>query len=239
MLRHFNRNAANFGNENIEHSRTELNYNLSPDRGSADIDYYHERLSQVKCQNRADVKTLCSWIVTLPKQEFDEEQERRFFRSAYNFMAKRYGEENVVSAWVHKDEGGQPHMHFCFIPVCIDKKKGIEKVSAKEVLNRTELREIHKDMSDYMQKVFDRNVGILNGATVGGSKTVEELKLDSLKKDVAAMEKVRMRSLEKLVQAIKERPSLIGEISRAIRIAMGKEKLPQEREKDRVPERSR
>lgn len=88
----------------------------------------------------------------MPKEAFTEEQERCFFQSAYDFMVKKYREENVISAWVHKDEAGQAHMHFAFIPICIDKKKGIEKVSAKEVLTRDELRSIHKDMSKYMER---------------------------------------------------------------------------------------
>ena len=145
MLKHYSRDAAHFGNEQIDRSRSCFNYNLAPDREKADIDYYKERLSKVKCQKRADVKTLCDWIITLPKVDFTEREEARFFQEAYQFMAKRYGEQNVVSAWVHKDEAGQAHMHFAFIPVCWDKRHEREKVSAKEVLTRNELRSIHKD----------------------------------------------------------------------------------------------
>lgn len=38
-------------------------------------------------------------------------------------MANRYGKENVVSAYVHLDETA-PHIHFSFIPITKDKKKG-------------------------------------------------------------------------------------------------------------------
>lgn len=64
MLKHYSRDAAHFGNEQIDRSRSCFNYNLAPDREKADIDYYKERLSKVKCQKRADVKTLCDWIIT-------------------------------------------------------------------------------------------------------------------------------------------------------------------------------
>lgn len=239
MLRHYNRNVMNFGNKDIDHLKSDFNYNLAPHRGMEDIAYYRERLSQVKCQNRTDVKTLCDWVITLPKADFTEEQERKFFQSAYDFMAKRYKEDNVISAWVHKDEAGQPHLHFCFIPVCIDKKKGIEKVSAKEVLNRNELRNIHKEMSEHMEKALGRDVGILNGATVGGNKTVMELKSKELQREVKALEEIRKQSVIELAQTIKNTPKILSDITRAIKIAMGKEKPPLEQTKNRTYERSR
>ena len=67
MLRHYSRSSTNFSNEDIDPMRSGLNYNLAPKREQRDICYYKERLSQVKCQNRADVKTLCDWVITLPK----------------------------------------------------------------------------------------------------------------------------------------------------------------------------
>ena len=97
MLQHYNRSAVNYGNEAIDCLRSDLNYNLAPKRDVNDFTYYQQRLAQVKCQNRADIKTLCSWIITLPKQDFTEAEEKKFFQTAYNFMAKRYGEKNIIS----------------------------------------------------------------------------------------------------------------------------------------------
>lgn len=53
-----------------------------------------------------------------------------------------YGEQNVLSAYIHKDET-TPHMHFSFIPVTVD-KDGKEKLCAKEVVDRKELKTIRK-----------------------------------------------------------------------------------------------
>ena len=39
--------------------------------------------------------------------------------------------ENVISAYVHFDEV-TPHMHYAFVPVVEDKKKGGYKLSAKK-----------------------------------------------------------------------------------------------------------
>ena len=239
MLRHYNRWVMNFGNKDIDHLRSDLNYDLAPQRRMSDIEYYQKRLSEVKCQNRADVKTLCDWVITLPKGNFSEEQERRFFQTAYDFMTKRYGEKNVISAWVHKDESGQPHMHFAFIPICHDKKKSIEKVSAKEVLTRTDLQNIHPEMAACMERVFGHDIGILNGETAGGNKTVMELKTRELKQEVEALNSLKEQSIVEIANTIKKRPKLIEYITRAIHIALGKEKPPVVRERERVRERGR
>ena len=105
LLRHYNRTANHISNQDIYADKTKFNYNLCK-REESDLSYYKKRISQVKCQNRADVKALCDWIITLPKKDFTKEQEQLFFQSAYNFLAERYGEKNMVSAWVHKDEAG-------------------------------------------------------------------------------------------------------------------------------------
>lgn len=237
MLRHYNRISMTFDNKSIDHLRSDLNYNLAPKRNQFDIEYYKSRLSQLKCQNRADVKTLCDWIITLPKGDFTEEQEYLFFRSAYDFMAKRYKEENVISAWIHKDEAGQPHMHFAFIPVCIDKKKGIEKVSAKEVLTRNELKCIHREMAEHMKGIFGRDIGILNGATAGGNKTIMELKLQDIQKEILALNEIKEQSVLDIAQTIKKTPRILSDISRAIKIVMGKEQP--EHKRNQTQEQSR
>lgn len=240
MLRHYNRTAKNYGNENIDHMLSEFNYNLVSKRNMDDFSYYKQRLSQLKCQNRADVKTLCDWVITLPKQEFTDIEERHFFQTAYNFMAKRYGERNTISAWVHKDEIGQPHLHFCFIPVCIDRKKDIEKVSAKEVITRNDLRVIHNEMATYMKQVFRRDIGILNGATACGNKTIAELKTKELQEELITLSKIKVQSVAELADTIKNRPTVLDDITAAVRIAAS-EKLPTEciKEQNRVYEHTR
>lgn len=227
LLRHYNRTANHISNQDIYADKTKFNYNLCK-REESDLSYYKKRISQVKCQNRADVKALCDWIITLPKKDFTKEQEQLFFQSAYNFLAERYGEKNMVSAWVHKDEAGQPHLHFCFIPVAIDKKKGIEKVSAKEVLTRRELQTIHKDMARYMEHIFGYDIGILNGTTIGGNKSITELKLQDSQKEltrrvseISSLKQIKHQSISELANTIKQKPSLISDVSKAINIALG------------------
>lgn len=69
-----------------------------------------------------------------------------------------------------------PHLHYNFVPVVKDKKKGIPKLSAKECITRKDLNTFHQDLTKHMTTVFGRDIGILNGATVGGNKTIKQLK---------------------------------------------------------------
>ncbi|MCM1479871.1 MAG: hypothetical protein NC085_09210 [Muribaculaceae bacterium] len=70
----------------------------------------------------------------------------------------------------------QPHIHYAFVPVAIDKKKNIPKLSAKEVITLKELKIFHKDLSNRLNHFFERDIGILNGATDLGNKTIKQLK---------------------------------------------------------------
>ena len=116
QLRHNRRTIEHSSNRDIDPERLEHDYVLSPDRGMTEYDYFLQRKSELYCYNRDDVKVMVGWIVTAP-QDLDPERYDDFFCAAYDFLENRYGKENVVQAIVHDDEGGQPHLHFCFIPV--------------------------------------------------------------------------------------------------------------------------
>lgn len=151
-----------FGNQGIDTTRSHLNYNLAPERPEGQYAYLTQRTGEVRCMNRADVKVMCSWVVTAPKG-LDEQDHERFFQTAYRALADKYGEKNVISAWVHQDEAGQPHLHFSFVPVVPDRKRGGEKVSAKELLTKAELQEFHPWLSGVMVQEFGRDIGIETG----------------------------------------------------------------------------
>lgn len=181
-----------FGNKDIDLSRTRLNYNLAPEHDQAE--YLQERLSQVKCMNRADVNVLCDWVVTIPKdfQEDYPDKTKDFFKETYKFLSERYGEKNVVSAYVHMDEA-TPHMHFAFIPVVKGKKKGqdIEKVSAFKLIDKKELSRFHTDLQKHLETSLGCNCNVLNGATENGNRSITELKLGTLQEQAEKEEKKR------------------------------------------------
>lgn len=194
LLDHYERKEdIKFKNQDIDKTRSHLNYNLFTNALYVDDDsivkeksqreILNKRLSEVKVLKRSDVNVTCSWVITLPKTIKENSQEEKlFFQESYNFLKNKYGEKNIVSAYVHKDEV-TPHMHFCFIPVVIDKKKNIEKVSAKECVTREDLKNFHNELNNYMTNIFNRDIGILNGATANGNKTVLELKNQKLEKE--------------------------------------------------------
>ena len=181
QLRHIERTIAHPENMDIEKDRTVQNYSLLPQREISSYEYYRQRKSELYCYNRADVKVMAGWIVTAPKDLPMSEMEK-FFDVTYEFLSERYGEKNCVQAVVHNDEGGQPHIHFLFIPAAADKKHGGEKICANDVLNKAELRNFHSALQKYL---LDHGVqaNILTGITKvqGGNRTVRELKQENTK----------------------------------------------------------
>ena len=179
QLRHIERTIAHPENMDIEKDRTVQNYSLLPQREISSYEYYRQRKSELYCYNRADVKVMAGWIVTAPKDLPMSEMEK-FFNVTYEFLSERYGEKNCVQAVVHNDEGGQPHIHFLFIPAAADKKHGGEKICANDVLNKAELRNFHSALQKYL---LDQGVqaNILTGITKtqGGNRTVRELKQEN------------------------------------------------------------
>lgn len=178
MLSHYDRSKEGLG-DNIDAKRTRYNYNLAQnDQPEKQLDFIHRRMKEVKVQNRKDVNVLCDWVVTAPK-DLSKQEQRHFFRAVYEFLADRYGRKNVVSAYVHMDET-TPHMHFAFMPICQDKKHPErEKLSAKEVITRGELRTFHQDLQYHVERELGHEVGILNEATREGNRSIEELKRES------------------------------------------------------------
>ena len=181
QLRHIERTIAHPEKMDIEKDRTVQNYSLLPQREISSYEYYRQRKSELYCYNRADVKVMAGWIVTAPKDLPMSEMEK-FFNVTYEFLSERYGEKNCVQAVVHNDEGGQPHIHFLFIPAAADKKHGGEKICANDVLNKAELRNFHSALQKYL---LDHGVqaNILTGITKtqGGNRTVRELKQENTK----------------------------------------------------------
>src|SRR5690625_31989 len=166
---HIERKTENHSNKDIDTERTHENYDLCEKDGDINS-RYKERFDEVHCLNRADVKVMADWVVTLPEElkEAPEGSQKRFFEETYDFLSERYGEENVLAGVVHNDES-TPHMHFAFMPVTFDEKKQREKVSAKEVLNRNELKSFHQDLDKHLKERIPQiyQKGVLNDKTIG------------------------------------------------------------------------
>lgn len=177
MFAHFDRKAEHISNDDLDRTRTHLNYNLAAHQRMEQGEFVRKRCSEVKCQNRKDVNVMVSWVITAPK-DLPEQEHKVFFQASYDFLQQRYGRENVVSAYVHMDEI-TPHMHFAFVPVVQDRKRGGQKVSAKEAVNRSDLQKFHTDLQKYLERELGHKVSVLNEATKDGNKSVRELKRES------------------------------------------------------------
>ena len=203
-----------FGNQDIDPQKTHLNYNLAPRRGLEQIDFIRQRTTEARTLKRDDVNVMCSWVVTLPEYRHhnqnlhvspDKEQvERLFFERTYRFLCDRYGEQNVVSAYVHKDEK-TPHMHFAFVPVTEDKKRGGEKVSAKEVITKNDLKTFHTDLERHLDSFRDWHFEVVNEATKDGNKEIAELKKQTAHEEVL---KAQQEALQARQRALQEQESI-------------------------------
>lgn len=191
ILVHCDRSDPNrtYKNQEIDHSKTYLNYNLAPEhKGMTDYEFMKKRCEESKILKRKDVNWLVSWVITMPADYTGNKA--LFFREAYNFMENRYGKDNVVSAYVHLDETS-PHMHFCFVPVIFNKKKQEYKVNAKQCINKVELKQIHPEMQEYLENKLQTKVNILNGATAEGNTTIDQLKKE---------EKIKQKVISELIK---------------------------------------
>lgn len=173
MTEHYDRTKPSLG-EHIDKSRTAQNYNLAHElQPLSQEEFLRKRLDTVAHANRKDLVTFCDVVLTLPQGE--EAIEREFFKVSFDFFCERFGRENVISAYVHKDEV-QPHLHFAFTPV-IEDEQG-KRFCAKKVCERRQFQTLHTDLSNALVKHFGRDVGVLNGATADGNRTIEQLKRD-------------------------------------------------------------
>ena len=162
--------SRGYRRENIDSSLSGENYRLGPDRGPAK-EWVNARVAALglKRRPRSDAVLMCEWVVTLPESE--RGGEREFFEAAYSAMAARYGADNVVSCWVHRDEpGARPHMHFDWVPVTRD-----GRLSAKEVLSRKELLAVHRDLGRELSQALGLEVHLLLPSEERGRRELSRL----------------------------------------------------------------
>ncbi|KXT64509.1 Mobilization protein MobM [Streptococcus gallolyticus] len=153
IYNHNERVFKNHSNKDIDPSRSHLNYELT-NRDKTQT--YHKQIKEHINENRISSRgirkdaVLCNeWVITSDKTFFeslDQEQTKKFFESAKNYFAEKYGEANIAYASVHLDES-TPHMHLGIVPM----KDG--KLSSKALFgNREKLREIQDELPKYLNE---------------------------------------------------------------------------------------
>ena len=128
-------------------------------------DIYKKRVHGAELSRRKDLNALCEWVVTLP-QNVPPSKEDAFFFAAQQFISERYGIDNLVASFIHRDEPtARPHIHIDFVP-CVN-KLAVDNAK-KQALRRARDKEIAELKS-----------------TAADTMTVSELreKIDSIKAD--------------------------------------------------------
>lgn len=148
---HNQRKTKNHSNEEIDKSRSDLNYDLvdRTENYKKDIERFIEENKSTKRAVRKDAVLVNEWIVTSDKDFFEgliEGETENFFARAKDYFADKFGEENIRYATVHLDES-TPHMHLGIVPFDDD-----NKLSSKRVFNRQALRDVQEELPSYLQK---------------------------------------------------------------------------------------
>ena len=177
---HNERNHENYSNPDIDLEKTKDNYHLVESKNySKDTEHIIQKNYKGSKNIRKDAIKNVEIIFTSDKNFFDKlnpEEEKKYFNSCLEFAKEQFGEKNIFSAVVHKDET-TPHMHVNFVPL----KNG--KLTAKEVIgNRKDLELMQDKFFQKVSKDFpDLERGIKKNITNKNHLTLTELKKRDLK----------------------------------------------------------
>ena len=183
---HNERKTKGHTNKDIDPERTHLNYYFKKNELSYIKEFDKLRKEKdLKGHIKSNSIIMCEMLFTSDKELFDEigEQEtKRYFEESYKFVCnyKNLGEENIISAVVHLDEG-VPHMHLVFIPVAHTKDKegnDIDKICARDFWKgRDSYRILQNSFYDYItSKGFELERGIEVEKTGAKHERIEDLK---------------------------------------------------------------
>lgn len=217
------REASHYKN-NVDPERTPNNYSLIEGAETREqvVQKVRDRVEEVMGSNirkqvKANMKPFGCWVIHLPIElnGLSDEEKRDFFETSLDFLRDRYGEENIVMATVHMDEG-RPHMHAGIVPVGTSRKTGKQTVSKASVFTRTDLRTFHDDLDAIMAEKYGQAKLIHNERTKG-NYTIAELKerqrvqaeLDAQKAEITQVQTELMETVWPAVKQLnRERPQV-------------------------------
>lgn len=193
MVAHYERTPEierGFERINIDSARTDQNYNLRPNNV---LERVHAGIKEHEVVAgkgiRKDANVLCDWVVTAPR-DLRPEDNRTFFEAVTRFCEQRYGEKNVLGAYVHMDET-QPHVHVPILP----QVNG--KMQASKMVNRADLQSFHGDLSRSVEHALGYKVSIELDEIQKGEKQLSVLNQDEFIAAKAALNEAS-NSLESL-----------------------------------------
>ena len=183
---HNERKTNGHTNKDIDPERTHLNYYFKRN----ELSYIKEfdklkKEKDLKGYIKSNSIIMCEMIFTSDKEFFEnigEQETKRYFEESYRFICnyKNLGEENIISAVVHLDEGTS-HMHLVFAPVVHTKDKegnDIDKICARDFWKgRDSYRILQNDYYNYItSKGFELERGLPVEETGAKHQKIEDLK---------------------------------------------------------------
>lgn len=173
MLAHYRRDASSMERDNIDPKRVKNDMvvghytnkdgrlvvgRVVPREGEPNWGTVESRIERVneaqkaagKRATRKDAVVMADVVVTLP-DNVRKGDEDRFFRLTYWYLSNKFGIENMMGGYVHKDEvlkDGTPardHMHVPFTPILDG------RFNYKQMCPRSFYQSMHKELGDYLE----------------------------------------------------------------------------------------
>lgn len=174
MLAHYRRDASSMERDNIDPKRVKNDMvvghytnkdgrlvvgRVVPREGEPNwgtVERRIERVNEVqkaagKRTTRKDAVVMADVVVTLP-DNVRKGDEDRFFRLTYWYLSNKFGIDNMMGGFVHKDEvlkDGTPardHMHVPFTPILDG------RFNYKKMCPRMFYQNMHRELGDYLEK---------------------------------------------------------------------------------------
>lgn len=141
-------------NKDIDKSLSANNYDQHDKQNSNYNKFIKGRISELNLKKavRKDAVAMVQIMVTSDHEYFkniSQEKRENFFKDSYEFLCKKYGQENVISSMVHLDET-TPHMHFNFVPITED-----NRLCAKDIINMNSLTDLQTEFYNEVGKKYD------------------------------------------------------------------------------------
>lgn len=212
ISRHNERQNLNYGNEDIDKDKKDLNYHLKEPQENS----YEKEFERLKAKNelkgnlrltgKKQSNVACEFLITSDNEFYNkigDAETKRYFEEAYKFACEKCGEKNIISAVVHMDET-TPHMHLTYIPVVEGKnRKGqpIEKINCSEFWKGfNSYGELQDKFYEHMkEKGFDLERGEKNADREERRKhlSVQKYKEETLQEQIKSLEaeKVEAKTL--------------------------------------------
>ena len=183
---HNDRKAKCHTNKDIDPTRTHLNYYIKKNNYTytKEFDEFLKERNITAHLKKTSI-IMCQLMFTSDQAFFDrigEQGTKRYFDECYKFICnyKNLGEENIISAVVHLDEGA-PHLHLMFVPLVHTKDKDgkpIEKICARDFWKgRNSYRQFQDSFFKHVKsKDFDLERGLYVEETNRKHMSVEKFK---------------------------------------------------------------